>query len=205
VTPELRSGTEVSVPLSHAPPAPVTFNLNWGSGGDTPDATDLDIGCLYRCVNPKAAVGAVQAVRPAGLRPALGTSTGKPVQPRNDVAALDADDRDGRTRAGETLTLLDPGKLDFAIVFASIYQGVSDFSRVGATLTISFGGEDLALMRLANPDSGLRWCAMVACGKHGDRFVMVSEERYFLSGLHADRHYGFGLNWVVGHKVAGTV
>lgn len=201
MAPELRAGAEILVPLRRTVPDPVTFNLNWGVCGETPDATDLDLGCLYRCANPRAGAAAVQAVRPAAGAPTA-TPVSPPAEAQRQLVALDSDDRDGRTQGGETLTIIDPGQIEFAIVFASIYTGLSDFSRVGAKLTITFGDEDVALMRLANPDSALRWCAMVACGRDGDAFVIVSEERYFLSGLHADRHYGFGLEWVVGHKPA---
>jgi tellurite resistance protein TerA len=190
---ELRAGAEIAVQLKRTPPVTVTFNLNWHPYDTTYEATDLDIGCLYRCGDGH--VGAIQAVRPVG-----GGAAASDREVSAGTISLDRDDRDGSTPDGETLTFREPGAIEFAIVFASIYRGVSDFRRVGAALTIGFTGRESAVMYLANPDPGLRWCAMLACGIQGREFVVVPQERYFLSGLHADRHYGFGLDWVVGLK-----
>ena len=197
---ELRTGGEMLVPLKKERPVAVTFNLNWRSHDGAVEPTDLDIGCLYRTGDGR--VGAMQAVRPirgrqVDNRPERATPS---IELRSGSIGLDRDDRDGSAPQGETLTFHDAASIEFAVVFAAIYRGVSDFRLVGATLTISPAGHGATAMRLANPDPGLRWCAMVACGTQERSFVVVPQERYFLSGLHADRHYRFGLDWVVGHK-----
>lgn len=202
MTIDLLPGRELSVALKRNSRVSVTFTLNWRVEQGTLEPTDLDIGCLYRSHDRRIGVGAVQTVKPLVTSAAdeVRADAAPLIKLESSRIAIDADDQDGSTPHGETLTMLYPSEVEFAIVFASIYQGMSDFRRVGAELTIAITNAEPAVIRLANPDPGLRWCAMVACGAKDREFVVVPEERYFLSGLHADRHYGFGLDWVVGLK-----
>jgi len=173
--------------LKDHPDGSVTFNLNWTPPPSLKQPPDLDIGCLYILSNGHR--GAVQA---AGGH--LGTSESMP------HICIPRDDRDGAGDEGETLIIARPQFVAFAVVFAMIYRGVSDFRAVGAVLQIEHPGLAPRAIALASPDPGLRWCALAVCGCEEGKFVVLPQERYFLSARHADDHYGIGLDWGIGLK-----
>ncbi len=171
--------------------SPLQFNLNWwhpqGSADDGAVA-DVDLGCLYESVDGRR--GSVQAV---------GGAFGSQGEPPH--IALRADDTTGSSDHGEELIIARPDVVHFAVVFASVYVGAGDFQGVGTELTARHERlDDGVRVRLASPDPGLRWCAILACGTTDSEFALVYQEQYFLSARHADRHYGFHLGWRSGVK-----
>lgn len=181
---------------AQAPPGrPIRFELTWdrATGADeTP--VDLDIGCFYWSTDGQR--GAVQAV---------GGRSGNPAPPPGpggrDAIGLSADRTDGGAD-GERLTVHRPGRVSFLVVHASIYDGATDFRDLGAAVTVRSGRARLIDVTLSAPAPGLDWCAALVVGRAGSRLHVVREERYFRSAFHADRHYGLGLDWGVGHKPA---
>ncbi len=178
---------EAGFTLADHPGRPVVFTLNW-----TPPAAellppDLDIGCLYILRDGRR--GVVQA--------AGGFHGSRDSAPH---IWLPRDDPDGRFGHGEPLIMAAPAEVAFAVVFAMIYRGVTDFRAVAAALSITHPGLGHPPIELRSPDPGLRWCALAVCGSKDGQFLVVRQERYFLSARHADDHYGVGLDWGVGLK-----
>lgn len=173
--------------LTEHPDATLVFNLNWRPSPSPAEPCDLDIGCLYVLEDGRR--GTIQAA---------GGYLGEADRP--PFIALLRDDPDGREPDGETLTLTRPEHVAFAVVFAMIYRGVSDFRTVGATLTMTHPGLEAPIIELASPDPGLRWCALAVCGSRDGDFMIVPQQRYFLSARHAAEHYGISLDWKVGLK-----
>ena len=166
---------------------PVSFELAWKPAAPGSAHSDLDIGCMY--VLTDGTRGVVQSV--GGL---LGSRDCEPyiVIPRNT--------RDGHDSAGELLVMSRPDRIAFAVIFASIYTGTSDFRGADARLVINSPGLDVGPIHLRSPDPGLRWCAIAVCGSKEGRFLIRYQHRYFLSARHADDHYGIGLDWGIGLK-----
>ncbi len=178
------------------PRSSIRFNLNWIEGSAGAPTSDLDIGCLFVLADGRR--GAVQSVD--RLDRSDGGLTSVPDSDGNPLIDLDCDDLYGSRRQGETLTVLRPRAVSFMVLFVSIYRGSSDFRSVGATITVMNGSWKLGMTRLSAPPPGLNWCAVLTMGAHDGRTCLVSEERYFRSAYHADRHYGFGLLWRAGMK-----
>ncbi len=183
------------------PVSPIEFNLNWtpvGSADDpsTPGASDLDLGCLYITTTDDDDTtserrGVVQSV--GGL---FGSRDESP------FIELLIDDMSGTHPEGESLLFYRPQQVKFALVFATIYEGLGDFRNVQAELRMRHADvPDALAISLRSPDPGLRWCALLACGLEESSFVIVPQEQYFLSARHADDHYGFGFEWTVGTKL----
>lgn len=113
---------------------------------------------------------------------------------------LGSDDETGESTEGENLIVYRPELLRFMVLFVSIYDGTTDFRRVGADVTIRRSNMVVARAGLSSPDPGLTWCALLLMGRMDDTALLVHEERYFLSAYHADQHYGFRLSWGLGTK-----
>jgi tellurite resistance protein TerA len=172
------------------------INLNWDApkkkGGffglfadNTPP--DLDLGCMFMLENGMAGV-----IQPLGNR--FGSRTEPP------FIYLDKDDRSGAATDGENLYILRPDLIDKVMLFALLYEGATKFSEVNARLTIKEESGQEILIKLDNPDPGLRFCAIGTLIRKGDRIEIVKEERYYPSHKQADEHFGFGFNWVAGRK-----
>lgn len=175
---------------------PIGFRLDWEPDSSGVTGADLDIGCLYWTEDGRR--GAVQSVRPvtedADRRHTRLVADGA------TVIELLSDDETGRSLDGENLILNRPDLISFMVVFVSIYDGTSDFRRVGANVTVRRASRAVARAGLASPDPGLNWCAVLLMGRRGNKLLLVHEERYFLSAYHADQHYGFKLSWGLGTK-----
>ncbi|MBL8618026.1 MAG: TerD family protein [Deltaproteobacteria bacterium] len=171
-------------------------NLNWdapkkkgGFFGIFSDNTppDLDLGCMFALSDGSAGV-----IQPLGNR--FGSRTEPP------FIYLDKDDRSGAATDGENLYILRPDLIDKVMLFALLYEGATKFSDVNARLTIKEESGQEVLIKLDNPDPGLRFCAIGTLIRKGDRIEIAKEERYYPSHKQADEHFGFGFNWVAGRK-----
>lgn len=172
-------------------------NLNWDdpsagkSGGffgfGKPAPVDLDLGCMYQLKNGEAGV----------IQP-IGGNYGS----RNDspYIFLDKDDRSGAAADGENLHLLKPELIQKLVVFAFIYEGTANFSKVNGRLTIRDDIGTEIHIRLDNPDPGLKFCAVALIEARGNGLEIVKEERYFAGHRPCDQHYLFGFDWVAGSK-----
>lgn len=189
---DLAHTATMQLPLSR----PIGFRLDWQPHNPDEAPADLDLGCLYWTEGNRR--GAVQSVR-------LASSTELEAPNRvmidgETLIELGSDDETGDSAEGENLIVYRPDLLRFMVLFVSIYDGTTDFRRVGANITIRRSSQAVARAGLGSPDPGLTWCALVLMGRLNDTALLVHEERYFLSAYHADQHYGFRLSWGLGTK-----
>jgi tellurite resistance protein TerA len=180
---------------------PILANLKWDANGSAPqkrgflasifgggqEAADLDLGCMYRLKNGEA--GVIQA---------LGGNFGAKSRP--PFVLLDKDDRTGAADDGENLTIFRPSDIDLLIIFAFIYDGSADFTQVNGRMTLKDATGSETFMRLSAPSAGETFCVVASVRGQGDSVVVTKEERYFPGHEQADRHFGFGFNWVPGRK-----
>lgn len=178
---------------------PIGFHLTWDHGGVAEGAAgaerepvDLDLGCFYWTVD--GARGAVQSVGGSDAGPrSVDTAAGQ------RLLSLSSDQFEGGGE-GERLVVERPGELSFLVLHTSIYRGAADFRDVGARVSVRSGNRRVIDVTLSSPAPGLDWCAVLVLGATGSRLHLASEERYFRSAYHADRHYGLGLRWEMGRK-----
>ena len=175
----------------------VHINLNWnrpeaakgimGFLRGTPEAADLDLGCMYRMKD-----GMKGVIQPLGER--FGSRTHPP------YIFLDKDDRSGASSDGENLYILRPDLIDLVVVFAMIYEGTATFATVGARLTLKDEGGAEVFVPLNNPDPRNTFCAVASIRPEGGSIRVTKEERYFFGHKECDAQYGFGFRWVAGSK-----
>lgn len=191
-----KRGDSKTVDLSKNKEQTFHVNLNWKQVSNTggflsglfgnQDA-DLDLGCMYELQNGEK--GVIQA-----LGKTFGSKTSPP------WILLDKDDRSGASSDGENLYVFRPNAIKKMIVFAYIYEGNSDFSKVDARVLIKdLEGNEITIL-LDNPDHNKTFC-VVCCLKGSDSsFQIIKEERYVLGHEEADKAYGFGFRWRSGNK-----
>jgi tellurite resistance protein TerA len=156
--------------------------LGGGGGG-----ADLDLGCMWR--DRQGNQGVIQP---------LGNNFGSKNSP--PYIFLDKDDRSGAAVDGENMHIFRPDEMDMVVIFAMIYEGTADFSKVGARLTISDGKGGEILIPLNTPDSRRTFCAVALITNDGKSIQFRKEERYFSGHKECDQHYGFGFRWTAGKK-----
>jgi len=165
-------------------------NLNWNAGKKTffgNHAIDLDLACMYRLKNGMQ--GVIQA-----LGNLFGSSSDLP------FILLDQDDRSGDSANGENIHFIKPELIDFAIVFAYIYDGVPNWRSTDARVVLKQKGSPDIEIHIDNPNSNERFCVLASLTGR-DRTIEVKREEKFFSGHEAvDRHYKFGFRWVAGRK-----
>ena len=164
------------------------MNLNWERGGGLFRAgADLDLGCMY--VMNDGSRGVIQA---------LGNRFGSErLAPHIE---LDHDDRTGAARDGENLTIYRPDLIHTVLIFAFIYEGTSDFTRVKGRLSLKDPRGNEITVQLSNPDMRRTFCAIASVENVGGEVKITKEERYFGDHQECDEHYGFGFRWSAGNK-----
>lgn len=167
---------------------PIRVNLNWDRGGGLFRAgADLDLGCMY--VLNDGSRGVIQA---------LGNRFGSErLEPHIE---LDHDDRTGAAQNGENLTIYRPDLIHTVLIFAFIYEGTSDFTRVKGRLTLGDPRGNEITVQLSNPDMRRTFCAIATIENYGGEIKITKEERYFAGHQECDEHYGFGFRWSAGSK-----
>lgn len=164
-------------------------NLQWSAGG-TADV-DLDLACLWEFTD--GTKGVVQA---------LGNSFqarggGKP------VIRLDGDDRSGSNSGGENL-YIDLGELTQIrkiLVFAYIYEGAPNWASADAVVTLFPAGSPEIEVRLDEPDSAARSCAIAMLENNRSELTVRREVRY-IRGTQSeiDKAYRWGMKWTSARK-----
>lgn len=168
-------------------------NLNWqkGLGGlkgiFNSGAIDLDLACMYRLKDGRA--GVIQA-----LGNAFGSANNAP------YIFLDQDDRTGSSANGENMHFYKPELIDFAIVFAYIYDGTPNWKNTQATVTIKQQNAPDILIPIDNPNNRDRFCVICSLSANSGQLDVRREEKFFAGHREVDRAYGFGFNWRVGSK-----
>ncbi|QLG11684.1 TerD family protein [Deinococcus sp. D7000] len=167
---------------------PIRVNLNWDKGGGFLRAgADLDLGCMF--VMQDGQKGVIQA---------LGNSFGS--DRFEPFILLDKDDRSGSSSDGENLIIFRPDLIHTVVIFAFIYQGTSDFTKVNGRLTLKDPRGNEITVQLSNPDMRRTFCAIASIENVGGEVKITKEERYFKDHQEADQHFGFGFRWTAGSK-----
>lgn len=183
-----KQGQSTKLSLSKDNNHPIHINLNWDrSLGFRRAEADLDLGCMY--VMNDGSQGVIQA-----LGNKYGSLRFAP------YIELDKDDRTGESDDGENLLIARPDLIHTVLVFAFIYEGTSDFTRVGGELTLTDPRGSQVMVRLSNPDMQRTFCAIALIENYGGNIKITKEERYFTDHADCDQHYGFGFRWSAGSK-----
>ena len=166
----------------------IHVNLNWDQRrGLFSRGIDLDLACMYRLKGGRQ--GVIQA---------LGNSFGAADQP--PYIRLDKDDRSGASANGENMDFFRPELIDFAIVFAFIYEGVPNWRSTNARVVLSQQGAPDIEVQIDNPNSNERFCVLASLTGRDGGLEVRREDLFFNSHRSVDAHYHFGFRWVAGHK-----
>ena len=166
----------------------IHVNLNWDQRqGLFSRGIDLDLACMYRLKDGRQ--GVIQA---------LGSSFGASDQP--PYIRLDKDDRSGASVNGENMDFFRPELIDFAIVFAFIYEGVPNWRATNARVVLSQQGEPDIEVHIDNPNSNERFCVLASLTGRDGGLEVRREDLFFNSHRAVDAHYHFGFRWVAGRK-----
>lgn len=172
----------------------ILINLNWlqtpSSGWFGSRGIDLDLGCLFELKN--GLKGTVQA---------LGESFGSLNRP--PYISLDGDDRTGSIATGENLRINGHhlSEISRIVIFAFIYEGVTNWSQAGAVITISQQGGPEIKVQLDehNNDKGMCAIAMLRSKQDGS-FSVERLVEYFSGHEELDQRYHWNLRWELGSK-----
>ncbi len=169
-------------------------NLNWqtGLGGlkgvlGGGSAIDLDLACMYRLKDGQASV--IQA---------LGNSFG--AKDRPPYILLDQDDRTGASTNGENMWFYRPELLDFAVVFAYIYDGTPNWKNTGAVVTLKQQGSPDIVIQIDNRNTRDRFCVIASLTGSNGQLQVRREEKFFPGHREVDQAYGFGFLWRTARK-----
>lgn len=170
----------------------IHVNLNWnqtqkGFLMQKKSGIDLDLACMYRLKDGRQ--GVIQA---------LGNQFG------NDrdfpFIKLDKDDRSGTSTDGENMFFTKPELIDFAIVFAFIYEGSPNWKSAHASVTLRQQGSPDVELQIDSANTFDRFCVFASMKDAGGQLEIRREEQYFQGHKEADEYYGFGFRWVAGSK-----
>lgn len=167
-------------------------NLNWTQNikkglFSSNKGIDLDLACMFRLKNGMQ--GVIQA---------LGNSFGSDMQP--PFIKLDKDDRTGNSTNGENMFFSKPDQIDFAIVFAFIYEGVPNWKMANASITLFQSGMPDIGIQLDSSSGTDRFCVFASLQNKDGQLEVKREELYFRGHREIDQHYGFGFRWQGGSK-----
>ena len=173
----------------------ILVNLNWKTviekkgflGMLSKENIDLDLGCMYRLKSGRQ--GVIQA---------LGNSFGSTIS--EPYIALDKDDRTGQSTDGENLRFSKPELLDFAVIFAFIYEGAPNWGAANGIVTVQQEESPDIVINLNDPDNGKIMCGLVTAENKGGSLVITKHEKYYHGHEYLDKAFGFGFNWVEGSK-----
>jgi tellurite resistance protein TerA len=173
----------------------ILVNLNWNrkkSGGlfKAASGIDLDLGCLFEMKD--GSKGGVQA---------LGNAFGDFSRP--PYISLDGDDRTGALAGGENLRINGSkvSEIERIVIFAFIYEGVTNWSQADGVVTISqSGGPDIVVrMDEYNNSKGLCAIAMIK-NVNNQTFSIERLVQFFDDQQQLDLAYNWGLRWAKGRK-----
>ncbi|MEN9947051.1 MAG: hypothetical protein RLZZ293_1437 [Pseudomonadota bacterium] len=165
----------------------ILINLNWSSFSQAIQL-DLDLGCMYRFKD-----GSKNVIQALGKN--FGSLTNYP------FIQLDKDDRNGSALDGENLFLSHKSLelIDFLVIFAFIYEGVSTWEQTQGIVTIKQQNNADIIINLNNPEAKTM-CALATIETKQQQLVITKQERYFSSHMELDQAFGFGFRWVSGSK-----
>ena len=116
------------------------------------------------------------------------------------IRDTDKDDRSGASANGENMDFFRPELIDFAVVFAFIYEGVPNWRSTNARVVLSQQGAPDIEVQIDNPNSNERFCVLASLTGRDGGLEVRREDLFFNSHRAVDAHYHFGFRWVAGHK-----
>jgi tellurite resistance protein TerA len=173
----------------------ILVNLNWNQKKTTgffgrSTGIDLDLGCLYELKNGQK--GVVQA---------LGNSFGDFT--RAPYVSLDGDDRTGSVKTGENLRVNGNMVAEFKriVVFAYIYQGVTNWAQVDGIVTIKQSGGPEIEVRMDEHNNQMGMCAIAMIENVNDQTFSIQRlVQYFAGHRQLDAAFGWNMRWVQSSK-----
>lgn len=196
----LQKGQKVNLTKKPAGLGEILVNLNWNSRPVNQGffaslfgknkGIDLDLGCLYELKN--GTKGCIQA---------LGNIFGSLNQA--PYISLDGDDRTGESMYGENLRINGNKISDIKkiLVYTFIYEGVANWQQAEALVTVKYPGEEDIIVKMDTYDSNDIMCALALFENQNDETFSVEKLVRFFPGHRAlDQAFGWGLEWVAGHK-----
>jgi tellurite resistance protein TerA len=193
-----KKGDSINLKKSAGGLGEILINLNWNQKQTKPSGffsrgsktVDLDLACLYELKNGQK--GVVQA---------LGDSFG--ALARAPYIALDGDDRTGAVKTGENLRINGSkvAEIERILVFAFIYQGVTNWSEADGMITLKQNGGPDIVVNMNEHDNRKRMCAIALIRNVNNETFSIERLVQFYSGhKEIDQAYGFGMRWVAGSK-----
>ncbi|RRJ63288.1 tellurium resistance protein TerA [Paenibacillus oralis] len=172
----------------------ILVNLNWNQrkqkGFFGSKGVDLDLGCLFELKDGRKSV--IQA---------LGESFGS--LNRLPYIALDGDDRTGDVATGENLRINGRyvSEIEKVLVFAFIYEGVTNWSEADGVVTIKQQGGPDIVVRLDEHNNRKGMCAIAMIRNVNNQTFSVERiVEYFSGHLELDRAFNWGMRWTQGSK-----
>jgi tellurite resistance protein TerA len=173
-----------------AQPAPRGLLKRLQQAAAPSSAIDLDLGCMYEYAD--GTKGVVQA---------LG-NTLRDAAPGDPICWLDRDDRSGASAEGENLfvDLAKVGSISRILVFAFIYDGVTNWAGADAVVTLHPASGPQVEVRLDEHDPTSSMCGIAMLENVGGELTVRREVRYVRGHRDLDEAYGWGMRWTAGRK-----
>ncbi|MGH8552260.1 MAG: TerD family protein, partial [Methylococcales bacterium] len=177
----------------------IILNLNWtqkSRGGGLlggllsgNQSIDLDLGAMVECQTSEKIV--IQA---------LGNSFGH--YQSAPWIQLMGDDRTGAQAQGEIIKINGQywNKFKRVLVFAFIYEGVPNWARAGAVVTIKIPRQPELEVCLDNHDDKKTMCAIAMLDNIDNSIRITKLVDYFSGHPEMDQAFGFGFRWKSGTK-----
>lgn len=205
-----KSGDSINLNKTSDSLGKLTVNLNWNQPkqqnqkpkgflsslfGNKPQAIrtsdiDLDLGCFYELKT--GSKGVVQA---------LGRKFGS--YSHFPFIELDSDDRTGSNKNGENLSINGDmiSKFRRILVFAYIYEGALNWSKVDGVVTLKTENGNEITVRMDEAKNGLSMCSIALFENLDDKTFKVQKVvKYFSGHISMDKHFRWGLRWRYGSK-----
>lgn len=166
----------------------IKVTLNWNRKVATrglmklfgPRNIDLNLGCLYELKD--GTKGGIQAIDKY-----FGSYTNFP------YVQLDIDDR-----TGETLRINGDkaDKIKRILIYCSVYSGVVNWRETDATVTVSYKGAEVIVLKIDNFDTWSRSCAFALVENIDGKALSITKlTQLCKDNRDMDDRYSWGLSW----------
>jgi tellurite resistance protein TerA len=162
--------------------------------GGASDKVDLDLGCFFEMWE-----GPKSCIQPLGRKNPDGTFGSFNYPPW--ILHL-GDDRSGAVAEGENLkiNLAQWQNLKRVLIYTYIYEGVPRWEATDAVVTVKAPGSPAIEVRMGDQKDARRLCAIAMLENVDGAIKVTKEVRFFGDQEECDKHYGWGMRWVVGSK-----
>lgn len=156
----------------------------------TPANVDLDLGILYEFEDGRR--GAVQA-----LGEQMGRFEDFP------YLSLSGDEQTGDTAGEDEYIHINThhwAEFKRILIYIYIYNGAQDWAEVTPQIHVHIPKEPKIVINLTSQQKGLAACAVVEIENARGGFKITNYSEYFAGQAEMDRAFGYGIEWVDGHK-----